>query len=341
MRNPETKDIVGLAGQEIFYRHRHGKKGSSNTRRRDPERESTVWGRLIDQIGSPPPGVRWLHVCGRGADDYEVFCHASGQGCGWVIRACRLNRQIETPDQRTITLAAYLETQPVAGAQTLEVPATANRAARTARLELRFAPLSLPVPRVTNAWIREHAPEKPLSMWVVELVEIDPPVDADPVRWVLLTSEPVESLAEAQQIVDYYAQRWAVEEYHKALKTGCRVESRYYETAARLESITGLLSIVAVQLLRLRTLAEREPDRAATEVVPEEWVDVVTKVRRPTFRSSGSVLTLSQFVKHLAGLGGHLGRKCDGRPGWITLWRGLEKLLLILRGMKTAAKRCG
>jgi hypothetical protein len=67
-------------------------------------------------------------------------------------------------------------------------------------------------------------------------------------------------------------------------------------------------------------------------------VDVLSQVRRI---KPGQSLTIEQFVRHLAGLGGHLGRKCDGQPGWITLWRGLEKLLLILHGFRAARKSCG
>ena len=141
----------------------------------------------------------------------------------WVIRACHLNRLIVTPSGETLSLEQHLDAQPVRGRQTLEIPATTSHPARTAELELRFAAFALPTPTVTNAWIREHAPEQPLPMWVVELIEIDPPTNAEPVRWVLLTSERVETVTQAQQIVKYYSQRWAIEEYHKALKTGCRV----------------------------------------------------------------------------------------------------------------------
>ncbi|WP_437191314.1 IS4 family transposase [Planctomicrobium sp. SH527] len=284
-------------------------------------------------------------MCDRGADDYEVYCYAHLNHCGWVIRACRLNRIILTEEEALTTLEEHLDAQPVRGTQTLEVPATATRAARTAQLELRFAALSLPRPQVTNTWIREHAPQEPLRMSVVELIEVDPPVDAEPVRWVLLTSERVESIAQAQQVIGYYSQRWAIEEYHKALKTGCRVEERYYETSERLERITGLLAIVAVQLLRLRTLSEETPNAPAREVVPTEWVETIVKVRQRPGRQAPQLcaksLTIEQFVKHLAGLGGHLGRKCDGRPGWQTLWYGLEKLLLILRGSQLQNQKCG
>ena len=224
------------------------------------------------------------------------------------------------------------------GRQTLEIPATSSHPARTAELELRFAPLALPTPTLTNAWIREYAPEEPVPMWVVKLIEIDPPANAESVRWVLLTSERVETVDEARQIENHYSQRWASEEYQKALKTGCRVEARYYETALRLERVTGLLAIVAVQLLRMRSLAEQNPDRPADEVVPRDWVRTLAQVRR---RPAGETTTISQFVTHLGGLGGHLGRKGDSRPGWITLWRGLEQLLLILRGIQAAKQKCG
>ncbi|MBU6313365.1 MAG: IS4 family transposase [Actinomycetales bacterium] len=338
MRDPDTGEVIGVAGHDIYYRHTPKKRGAKNSRRRDPQRESTVWGRLIDRVGSPPAGVRWLHVCDRGADDYEVYLHARLQGCGWVIRAARLNRRVENQAGETLSLEGHIRSQPRRGRCSLDVAATDKRPARTAELELRFARVSLPKPQVTNAWIRQHAPKTSLAMWVVELIEIEPPAGAEPVQWVLLTSEEITSVEQARRVIDHYSQRWAVEEYHKALKTGCRVESRQYETAARLERVTGLLSIVAVQLLRMRYLSQHAPNRPAIEAVPAEWVDVLSQVRRI---KPGQSLTIEQFVRHLAGLGGHLGRKCDGQPGWITLWRGLEKLLLILRGFRAARKRCG
>ena len=345
MRDPATQQVIGLAGQEILYRKGSQKKGAKNSRRRDANRESVVWGQLIDQVGPPPPDVKWLHVCDRGADDYEVFCRAHRNQCGWVIRACRLNRLILTSEGAQTTLREYLASQPVRGTQRLEVAATKKRTARTAQLELRFAALSLPMPQVTNAWIRKHAPKHPLAAWVVELVEVAPPAGEKPIRWVLLTSERVESIEEARQMICYYSQRWAIEEFHKCLKTGCRVEERYYETSERLERVTALLSIVAVQLLKLRTLAEETPEVSAQKVVPSEWVETLVKVRHQSGpgsrKSDAAPMTMGEFIKHLAGLGGHLGRKCDGRPGWQTLWRGLEKLLLILRGIKAARQKCG
>ena len=92
---------------------------------------------------------------------------------------------------------------------------------------------------------------------------------------------------------------------------------------------------------RMRSIARETPHRPAQEVVPAEWVEVLSQERRVKTGKTGAAMTIQQFLRHLAGLGGHLGRKCDGQPGWITLWRGLEKLLLILRGHRCRPARCG
>jgi hypothetical protein len=96
-----------------------------------------------------------------------------------------------------------------------------------------------------------------------------------------------------------------------------------------LEAVTGMLSILAVRLLQLRTLARTEPDRPAEEVVPRRWVEMLRLVRK---RRHCAITTVYEFFRELAGLGGFLGRKGDGEPGWQTLWHGFEKLLMFLRG---------
>lgn len=338
MRDAATGEIRGLAGQEVFYRQVRRRKASKNTRRRDPRRESVVWGKLIDEIGRPPPGVRWLHVCDRGADDYEVFLRAHLNGCGWVIRAARLNRKVRTMDGVRTTLKEHLAGIPANAQHAVPVPRQGSRAARTAEVELRYFPFHMPKPSRGTEWIRTHAPSEPLRMWCVEIKEPNPPAKVEALNWVLITSESVTTLAEALEVVQNYAKRWGVEEYHKALKTGCHVEERYYQTSARLERVTGLHAILALRLLQMRELADSQPELPAAGAVPRVWVESLARIRRQ--RQPWQTMTIAQFVRQLAGLGGHLGRKRDGKPGWITLWRGLEKLLLILRGV-TLAKRCG
>ena len=320
----------GMAGQEIFYRQeKTGRKVAKNTRRKASDRESAVWGRLIDRIGRPPESVKWIHVCDRGADDYEVMLRAVRQDCGFVIRAAKLNRKVQTLDGRRLPLRDVLNELPAQGQGDIQVKATKKEPARTARVTLRFGEIFLPLPGVITPWIREHAPQEPLRVSVTELREETAPPNCKRVRWVLFSTEPATDVASANQIIAHYEKRPRVEEYHKALKTGCSVQKRQYRTGERLERIAGLLSVVAVRLLQMQSAARETPERPAEEVAPRAWVAMLKAVRN---LSTERPLSIREFVRQLAGLGGHLLRKSDGEPGWMTIWRGYEKLVLLIRG---------
>jgi len=340
MFDPVSRQIEGLAGQKAFYRKpKPAKKVHKNSRRRSKQRESLIWGKLIDEIGAPPEGTKWIHVCDRGADDFEVFHRALRQKCSFVIRAAKLNRLIIVPGNRQVKLQDYLLELPVRGTHTIVVRASKKSPARTATVELRYGKIGLPRPRVTTEWIRQNTSKTPLLASVVELREAHPPKGVTPLHWVLYTPEAVDSPTDAGLIIGYYEQRPLIEEYHKALKTGCHVQERQYATAARLERVTAVLSILAIRLLQIKTIARDTPERPAHEVAPARWVEILQRVRK---KKTAGVMTIHEFVRQLAGLGGHLGRKGDGQPGWITLWRGLEKLLLILRGADAVRHtKCG
>jgi hypothetical protein len=287
MRDAASGAISGMAGQILFHRQpKPKKKVHKNSKRRAANRESVVWGQLIDQIGPPPAGVKWIHVCDRGADDYEVFCRAFLNECGWVVRVARLNRQVLNLSAETVTLQDLLAATPTAGQVPVDVPRQGDRPARTAQVSIRYAPLRMPPPRVINDWIRQHHPDEPILMWVISIAEDRPPVGVAALQWVLLTSAPVSNVSEALQIAEYYQQRWGIEEYHKVLKTGCRVEQRYYETSARLERVTGLLAVLAVRLLQIRSLADEDPQRPAQDVVPASWINTLAHVRKRTIRAA-------------------------------------------------------
>jgi hypothetical protein len=338
--------IEGLAGQRLFYRKTKAKKSKMATRR-SATRESVVWSELVEEIGPPPPGVKWLHVCDRGADDIEIFVRVHQQRCGWVIRAAKLNRYVISPDGRRLSLDALMNELPVSGLKNVHVPATPKSDARTAVVELRFCSIAIPRPKVLTPWLRTYyanqaSPIPPLPMYAVELREVTPPKGVKPLRWVLYTSEPTTTAEAAFTVVDYYERRPAVEDYHKGLKTGCHVEQRYYHTAAALERVTGLLSVVAIRLLQMRTAARETPNRPAREVAPVRWVRLVQQLRNSkNKRPIDSEMTVYNFMRAIAGLGGHLGRKGDGEPGWITLWKGFNKLMQIDRGAELERKKCG
>ncbi len=334
----ESQELIGLAGQTIHYRPQQrqaSKKEHSAARLRRP-RESDVWGIVIDQVGPPPADVQWIHVLDRGGDNFEVFCHLQQQRGDWVVRAAKLNRYVLTgPDEKRMKLADELPQLELLGSYELSLRARPQQPARTAKLEVRGGALKMPVPHHRSPWVRQLNPQ-PIAMHVLTVVEVDPPPGVEPISWVLLTSLPVVTFDEAWTVLAYYEARWLIEEYHKALKSGCRVEARQLKTAGRLEAMVGLMSVSAVRLLQLKSLARTSPDVPAQRVVPRVWLEMLNAARKGLQRVQD--LTVGQFWREVAKLGGFLGRKHDGDPGWITIWRGWQKLNHFVHGATLASK---
>ena len=281
----EGEEIVGLAGQRIRYRQPKPKK-ENTTQRLKRDRESELWGQVIDQVGPPAEGVRWVHVMDRGADNFEVYCHCREQRSDWVARVTQKARNVLVLEGRTTPLSAYLKTLPWVGGYELQVRAHGPQAARghrkkrgaqparTAKLEVHIGPLHIPFPTHKSPYLKRQSSE-PIAMWVVHAVEVDAPKEAESVEWILLTSLPVKSFDDAWRVLGYYEKRWLIEEWHKVLKSGCRVECRQLKSKKGLERITGLLSVVAVRLLQLKSAARTTPDRPAGQVVPLQWIKML------------------------------------------------------------------
>jgi hypothetical protein len=333
----DSEELVGVAGQDLYARPLKKVQRVSSLRRKQLKRETDMWGRVIDRVGPAPDGARFIHVCDRGADNFEVYCHLRQQRAGWVIRAAQLKRSVLDADGRECSLDALMRAAPLQNTYELQVSANRDQPARTAQIEVRCARLVMPRPRSgMSRYVRESGITE-IAQWAVEAREVHPPRGVQALRWVLLTSEEVRGFDDAWRIIGWYEKRPIIEEYHKCLKTGCRVEERLYRSGERLAPVIGLLSVLAVRLLQLKMVARRDPDQAAAQVVPKEWLAAVPLL----LKNPRPIITVQDFFRGLAQLGGFLGRKGDGEPGWQTIWGGLEKLLLCLRGAEALGKKCG
>jgi Transposase DNA-binding/Transposase Tn5 dimerisation domain len=328
MVSAEDERVHGLAGQLIHHRQPVLKGETRIQRLQRSDRESQVWCMLVNQIGSPPQGTRWVHVVDRGADDFEFFYHCQQTGNDWVARAKHLKRIIIKPDDNELGLTSYIRTLPEAGSFELDLRARPKQSARKAKLVVSYGALRMPTPRIKSPFLREVKPSA-IPMGVVWVREVDAPPGVDPIEWVLYTSLPVESFENAMVIVGYYEKRWLIEEWHKVLKTGMRVEDRQLKTSERLEAMMGLMSVAAVRLFQLKGEARTAPERPAEQVIPPKYAIALRAVRK---LGSAIQLTVGRFFRELAKLGGFLGRRRDGEPGWITIWRGWDKLQTMIRG---------
>jgi hypothetical protein len=320
----DTEEIVGVAGQTIHYRKKKKAKKENASQRMKRKRESEVWGTVIDQVGKPSDDTEYVHVFDRGGDNFEVYCRLLQNHSGWVIRASKLSRYVLAGDsEERMQLKDYLPQLKLLGSYTLSIRSRDQQPAREAQMEVRIGRIKIPQPRHTSPWVRKLK-QPPIAMNVIEVVEVNAPKGVTPIRWVLFTSLSVETFEDAWLVIGYYESRWLVEEYHKAIKTGCRTETRQLKAAGRLEAFVGLTSVVAVRLLQLKSLARTKPDVPAQRVVPRVWLEMLKLARKGLNRVHD--LTVGQFYREVAKLGGFLGRKSDGEPGWITIWRGWEKL---------------
>jgi hypothetical protein len=164
---------------------------------------------------------------------------------------------------------------------------------------------------------------EPVPVWVVRVWE-----DAeDGLEWILLTTVPVEGAQDALQIAGWYRHRWLIEEYHKCLKTGCSVERRQLGSAEALLALIGFLAVVAVLLLSLKETPEIAD-------VPPEASRTLAAIRGLDHRD----LDPARFLRELAKLGGFIGRKGDGKPGWQTIWAGWTRLQDIMLGIDIARR---
>jgi len=327
MVDRESGAVIGLAAQRLHCRQR-SPKGETRMERANRNRESDLWRNVIEAAGPPPQGSRSTFVMDRGGDDFEVYHCCQVVGVDWLVRARHLTRSVRTPENEKMPLKAYLATLPVVASYELDVPKAKKRLARKAHLAVSFGLVTLPPPKLQSKRLKAANPQ-PIRMYVVFVREVNPPANTEPVEWVLYTSHPITCAEDALQLIRDYQKRWVIEEWHKCLKTGCRTQESQLQHGDRLAPLVALHSIVAVRLLQLRSLVRSQPDRPADEFMP---ADMITMVQRARQLPAGKRLTIGQFFRGVAGMGGFLGRKSDGEPGWITIWRGWEKLVLMLRG---------
>jgi hypothetical protein len=162
-----------------------------------------------------------------------------------------------------------------------------------------------------------------LQLNAVHVFEPSPPDGEAPIDWMLLTTESIGTAAETVAIVDHYRARWVIEEYFKALKTGCSVEKR------QLCSLDGLLRAVAVfvpmawMLLTLRKLGRDTKPRDASAILDCDQLLLLRALLEKRSRALPRCPTVRDVMLGIAALGGHI--KNNGDPGWLVLARGWRR----------------
>jgi len=327
---PQSRQVLGLAYQQLKTRQ-PAPDGESTYQRKRRTRESDLWVDGIRAAGPPPSDGCWVDVCDRGSDDYEAMRAARAIGHHFLFRAAQ-NRivHVSAAHDAQAYVLDYARSLTAAGHDTVEIPGRGGRPARTVSVALAGAPVWVPAPTGTP----QRRSQPTIAAWIVRIWEPDPPADIDePLEWILWCSLPARTVAELQERRDWYRLRWLVEVYHHIEKNGCSEEDRRFETAERMATCLAVLAVVAVRVFQLRSALEHQPDAPATQVGTAAEIEVL----RHLSGRKDQPLTVRSFVRGVAKLGGFLGRKADGDPGVMVLWRGYQRLQDMLAGFQLRA----
>lgn len=223
---------MGLWEQQVWVRQDQA-VGPRHTRAFE-EKESYKWVEGLPDVSAVGAGVQVITVCDREAHIYEFLDAALTQGVDFIVRAS----QGRSFTQDGEAVFAEVAQWPVQQYSTLTLKRRPDHEAREAQVELRFGTVTLKAPQ------RAQTARETLTVQVVEVLEPDPPAGQDAVHWLLLTSRPVATLAQAQQIVEWYTYRWLIERFHYVLKSGCKLEERQLQTQARLERLLAVFNLL-------------------------------------------------------------------------------------------------
>lgn len=313
---------LGVLGCELWTR-----KGE----RPATARESLRWGRGMAaasaRVGGPG---KLIHVADREADIYTLLDQLISSGERFIIRANQ-DRAVEVEGEGlTHLFSAARETRQT---YEVEVPISRRRAGndrplgqrtshpardgRVARLSFAALRLALRRPNSPPAGLPRR-----VEVNVVHVSELGPPAGEKPVEWLLLTSEAIATAADIERVIEGYRTRWTIEEYFKAIKTGCSFEARQLESFRALTNLLAYTMVIAYAMLLMRALARTDADVPADALVS---ADQLTCLRLMTKKKLPARATAREVLGAIATLGVHL--KSNGDPGWRVLSRGWKRLL--------------
>ncbi len=280
-------------------------------------------------VAKQTPDTRILAVMDREADLFELFAEAAPtrHRVGLLVRAMH-NRSLEDSERKLFDeLRTSEDTEQVEVAIPRQrwkkaksgKPGQEGTPSRSAILTVAFKEVLIPPTR------KNLRSKGTVNLWAVYAREEQPPKGAAAIEWLLLTTEEVGTAEEAVRMLDLYSRRWRIEEWHRVLKSGCKVQEHQHTTAERLKRVIAMDAVLAWRI-QLATLLGREVPDLPCAVFFDEWEAKVLEVVEQNKGRLKRPLTLGDAITAVARLGGYLARPSDPPPGSKVLWRGFIRL---------------
>jgi len=283
-------------------------------------------------VAAAMPQTRLINLCDREADFFEMFEEQRRNPCVDLLVRANHNRGItgepfklfEAVRQASLQTKVQVQIPRQSARPKLsKKKARAKRPGRSAELEVRSQRIQLCPPKY-------YSGKEPVDIWIIHAVESSPPEGVTPVEWFLLTTVDITSADDAVQCLRWYCLRWRIEDFHRVLKSGCRIEDIGHETAERIRRAIAINLVIAWRIM-LMTLLGRETAELPPDLL---FSDIELQVLRAYAKKKGldPPATLRDTVRLVARIGGYLGRKSDPEPGHQLMWQGYQQLQLMCEG---------
>jgi hypothetical protein len=324
----EERSVVGLMGQ-IIHRQEPGRKESRKTRAQRKTRASRLWRTAVETLPPMPAGIRVIDISDRASDISEYIYYEIQQGRTFILRSQHNRRLASSADGTPLIRKLHERIRGRSAMHRYAVYVPGADGGRQIRMELAWERVQILPPKQPRG---DHD-RNPLTVWAVIAREEKPEDPEEPIEWILLTNQPVETAVEARQVVNDYACRWLAEDYHKALKTGCGIELTQMTTRHGLDNVIALTSVLAVHVLILRCLA-RDPETKDAPACKHEDELKVRLAAQHVKHIDWRKMTVWEFYIAVAKLGGYMLNPEKHPPGWIILWRGYARINDMVEGIR-------
>jgi hypothetical protein len=300
------------------------------------EKETYCWVQAMrdcEIVAAQMLHTRLVQIMDREADFFELFDEwRNGSSRTHLLVRAKHNRRTSTgqklfdivrASEPRARLQLHVDRQSARPKKSKQ-KARPGRAERIADMTLRYQPVELPAP--------DHLGNRdPIPLWIVHLVEEQPPAGAKRIEWFLLTTMEVTSTQQAERMLDRYRLRWRIEDWHRVLKTGCGIEELRNETAERIKRALAIYMVIAWRVMLMTLLGREVPDLPPEVLFTDIELEVLTAYAA-TRRDLKPPERLGDAVHLVARLGGYLGRKRDPPPGHQVIWIGYSELRGMSRG---------
>ena len=319
---------LGLLAQQYWARserpaHRKGHHDRRPTKDKETQHWLDAMQRATEHLAKQAPQTRPWFLLDREGDAWAVFHFLLSHPVFFTVRAAHDRRLVAPSAEAPRYLLEAVGGGQLQGGYLLQVPAGPGRAARQAQMRVRTTQVVLDLQDKRTD--RKH-PTPLYAVWTQEIGTT--PEGEKPLSWLLLTNVQVQSLSQALQVIEGYAQRWRIEQFHRLWKSeACRVEDSQLRSLEAMCKWATVLASVAMRIERMMYLGRREPELSAEVEFSRAEIEAVILLREPKGVRSGAQPTVGEVVRWIADLGGYTGKSSGGPPGAKVLSRGLLRIV--------------